>query len=189
MTCSRKHVRRCPYCQKVWLLLEEKRIPYTIEKVNMRCYGAKPDSFLRKVPAGLLPVIEIDGNLITESDDIMAALEATFPERPMMPPRDSESGQRAQALLRLERQHFSAWLQWLCSPRGHEQARQAYEGVVHQVAAALDASEVRAGHCCAAPHSQQACKVSSLAFGLVAALECQSMPPFLLWHAGFLASS
>ena len=25
-----------PYCQKVWLTLEEKKIPYRIEKVNMR---------------------------------------------------------------------------------------------------------------------------------------------------------
>ena len=26
----------CPYCQKVWLLLEEKKIPYKIVKINMR---------------------------------------------------------------------------------------------------------------------------------------------------------
>ena len=25
----------CPYCEKVWLALEEKRVPYKIEKVNM----------------------------------------------------------------------------------------------------------------------------------------------------------
>lgn len=42
---------RCPYCHKVWLQLEEKRIPYTIEKINMRCYGDKPASFMAKVPA------------------------------------------------------------------------------------------------------------------------------------------
>lgn len=33
----------------MWLQLEEKRIPYTIEKINMRCYGDKPSSFLAKV--------------------------------------------------------------------------------------------------------------------------------------------
>lgn len=41
----------------MWLQLEEKRIPYTIEKINMRCYGDKPASFMAKVPRGLLPVI------------------------------------------------------------------------------------------------------------------------------------
>ena len=32
----------CPYCQKVWMQLEEKRIPYKVERINMRCYGSKP---------------------------------------------------------------------------------------------------------------------------------------------------
>ena len=31
----------CPYCQKIWLWLEFKRIPYRIRKVTMRCYGSK----------------------------------------------------------------------------------------------------------------------------------------------------
>lgn len=45
----RDHAAWCPYCQKVWLQLEEKRIPYVIEKINMRCYGDKPASFMAKV--------------------------------------------------------------------------------------------------------------------------------------------
>ena len=46
--------------------LEEKRIPYTIDKINMRCYGDKKAAFTAKVPAGMLPVLEIDGKLMTE---------------------------------------------------------------------------------------------------------------------------
>lgn len=46
--------------------LEEKRIPYTIDKINMRCYGEKKASFTAKVPSGMLPVLEIDGKLMTE---------------------------------------------------------------------------------------------------------------------------
>lgn len=64
----------CPTLQ-IWWLLEEKRIPYTMEKINMRSYGDKPESFLQKVPSGLLPVIELDGRVYTESMDIMMLLE------------------------------------------------------------------------------------------------------------------
>ncbi|PNH08687.1 hypothetical protein TSOC_004726 [Tetrabaena socialis] len=48
----RDHAAWCPYCQKVWLQLEEKRIPYVMEKINMRCYGDKPSSFMAKARAG-----------------------------------------------------------------------------------------------------------------------------------------
>ena len=68
----------CPYCQKIWLWLEEKRIPYRIEKVTMFCYGEKESWYKRKVPSGMLPAIELDGRLITESDDILIALEQAF---------------------------------------------------------------------------------------------------------------
>ena len=43
-----------------------------------------------QVPRGLLPVVEIDGKLMTESADIMDALEATFPEPSMMPAAGSK---------------------------------------------------------------------------------------------------
>merc|ERR1719238_1759041 len=68
----------CPYCQKVWLFLEEKRVPYRVAKVTMRCYGQKEPWYLKKVPSGMLPALELDGRIITESDDILAALEAAF---------------------------------------------------------------------------------------------------------------
>ena len=42
----------CPYCQKIWLWLEEKRIPYKIRKVTMFCYGEKEDWYKKIVPSG-----------------------------------------------------------------------------------------------------------------------------------------
>src|SRR4028119_546413 len=68
----------CPYCQKIWLWLEEKQIPYRIEKVTMFCYGEKESWYKRKVPSGMLPALELDGVMITESDDILMALEQVF---------------------------------------------------------------------------------------------------------------
>lgn len=78
----------CPYCQKVWILLEEKKIPYIVEKVPMRSYGDKPQSYLKLVPNGLLPAINIDGEFMTESLDIMLTLDRTFrgPQHPSMWP-------------------------------------------------------------------------------------------------------
>lgn len=101
----------CPYCQKVWLWLEEKQIPYAIKKVTMFCYGEKEAWYKRLVPNGMLPALQLDGRLITESDDILLALESVFgvchrgmTDREVLP------------LRRLERSLFRAWCQWLCYP-------------------------------------------------------------------------
>lgn len=78
----------CPYCQKVWILLEEKKIPYIVEKIAMRSYGDKPASYLKLVPSGLLPAMNIDGEFMTDSLNIMMTLDSTFKgpnHRPMWP--------------------------------------------------------------------------------------------------------
>eukprot|EP00171_Calliarthron_tuberculosum_P017913 IDg17913t1 len=51
----RDHASWCPYCHKVQLLLEAKKVPYVIRKENMNSYGAKSDKFLKLNPPGLLP--------------------------------------------------------------------------------------------------------------------------------------
>eukprot|EP00891_Asterochloris_glomerata_P004643 jgi/Astpho2/4643/e_gw1.00067.117.1_t len=130
----------CPYCHKVFLQLEEKQIPYTIEKINMRCYGDKPREFTAKVPSGLLPVLEMDGKLTTESAAIMDKLEAAFPQRPMMPwPEGSPEDRRARQLLALERRLFGAWLQWLCQAWNHKQGAASFQAVMGEVDAQLAA--------------------------------------------------
>ena len=101
----------CPYCQKVWLWLEFKKIPYQIKKVTMRCYGQKEPWYIKKVPSGMLPAIEIDGILITESDQILLSLEKVF--GPLG--KELESDESLE-LRMLERRLFSAWCRWLCSP-------------------------------------------------------------------------
>jgi hypothetical protein len=78
--------------------------------------GDKPPEFLAKVPSGLIPVIELNGRLMTESADIMRAIEDAFPEHsPLLPLAGTPERQRAEGLLRLERRLFSDWLSWLCS--------------------------------------------------------------------------
>lgn len=101
----------CPYCQKVWLWLEEKRIPYQIKKVTMFCYGDKEDWYKRVVPSGMLPALELDGKVITESDVILLSLEKTF--GPIYKSLDSPESVQ---LRKLERYIFRAWCGWLCYP-------------------------------------------------------------------------
>lgn len=136
VTLYRDHHAWCPYCQKVWLWLEEKQIPYRIEKVTMFCYGEKESWYKRKVPSGMLPALELDGRLITESDDILLALERAF--KPLV--RNLEDP-TVIPLRRLERLLFRAWCSWLCyparSPQEDRRNREQFINVVQQVEAAL----------------------------------------------------
>ena len=111
VTLYRDHHAWCPYCQKIWLWLEWKRIPYRIKKVTMRCYGKKENWYLHKVPSGMLPALELDNRLITESDDILLALESVF--GPLGAPLEST---KALKLRSLERKLFRSWCLWLCMP-------------------------------------------------------------------------
>ena len=138
VTLYRDHAGWCPYCQKVWMMLEEKKVPYRIERINMRSYGEKPAWFLKKVPSGLLPVLELDGKIITESLVIMQIIEQTFPDIPMIP---EEHFDRANTLLRLERQLFSDWCGLVFRPSGPGPfgggARKQFEETFDKVNAAL----------------------------------------------------
>lgn len=126
----------CPYCQKVWLWLEERRIPYRVRKVSMVCYGEKERWYRDLVPTGYLPALELDGVLITESDRILEALELAF--GPLGPALTDPA---VLPLRQLERRLFRAWCQWLCYPgRGaHDElvAEDRFDVVASEVADAL----------------------------------------------------
>lgn len=73
----------CPYCQKVYMTLEEKQIPYKVVKVDMNSYAgtSKPGDFLQIQPSGSLPcaIIHREGTkdqVIQQSDDILVAIDA-----------------------------------------------------------------------------------------------------------------
>lgn len=126
----------CPYCQKVWLWLEEKQIPYRIEKVTMFCYGQKEDWYKRKVRSGMLPAIELDGRTITESDDILIALEEVY--------GSLGAGMKDPDVLPLrwlERLLFRAWCAWLCQRSSDREDRRNREQFINVVAKVEDAIE------------------------------------------------
>ena len=110
----------CPYCQKVWLFLEEKEISYRIKKVTMFCYGEKERWYKKIVPSGMLPALQIDGKIITESDYILYELEEKFGPLAL--------GMNHNAILplrKLERSLFASWCHWLCYQNSEQQERMA----------------------------------------------------------------
>ena len=136
VTLYRDHHAWCPYCQKVWLWLEEKQIPYRIEKVSMFCYGEKERWYKRIVPSGMLPALELDGRLLTESNDILIALEDAFGVLGY-----SMKDSKVIPLKKLERQLFRAWCMWLCSgarsSKQEESNRKQFLDVTEKVETAL----------------------------------------------------
>ncbi|KAJ8901215.1 hypothetical protein NDN08_007064 [Rhodosorus marinus] len=119
----------CPYCQRMTLQLEHKRIPYRMRMINMRCYGPKPEYYLEKVPSGLLPAVELNGKFITESVDIMFLIESSFPEfKPLLPEEESrpDAPNLTRALMSLERDCFGLWCQWMFRPFGSESNKRAF---------------------------------------------------------------
>ncbi len=126
----------CPYCQKIWLWLEEKRIPYRIKKVTMFCYGKKESWYKQRVPSGMLPALELDGQMITESDDILIALEQAFGVLYL-----GMQDPKVLPLRRLERLLFRAWCSWLCQraifPGQEKNSRQQFIEAIGLVEEAL----------------------------------------------------
>ncbi len=76
------HVPLSPFCRKVRLSLAEKRIE--CELVEERYWEQDPD-FLRRNPAGKVPVLRIDGKTMAESTAICEWLEEAYPEPALMP--------------------------------------------------------------------------------------------------------
>ncbi|MEO0691711.1 MAG: glutathione S-transferase family protein [Pseudomonadota bacterium] len=81
------HVPLSPFCRKVRLCLAEKKIE--VELVEERYWEADTD-FLRRNPAGKVPVLKIDGLTLAESTPICEYIEETYPD-PQLYPRDREA--------------------------------------------------------------------------------------------------
>ena len=91
------HVPLSPYCRKIRLSLAEKKIE--VELVEERYWEQDPD-FLRRNPAGKVPVLRLDGIMMSESAAICEYIEETRPEPSLLP---SDPAQR------LEVRRLVAW--------------------------------------------------------------------------------
>ena len=126
----------CPYCQKIWLWLEEMQVPYRIEKITMFCYGEKESWYKKIVPSGMLPALELDGKVITESDVILTCLEQAFGKL-----GGNDKGMYDSKIIplrKMERKLFGSWCQWLCYPSGSAQEEANSQSQFEKVAKIVD---------------------------------------------------
>lgn len=76
------HVPLSPFCRKVRLSLAEKKLE--VELIEER-YWEKSAEFLRRNPAGKVPVLKMDGHTLTESAAICEYIEERHPTPSLMP--------------------------------------------------------------------------------------------------------
>jgi glutathione S-transferase len=67
----------CPFVQRVWTVLEEKKIPYQYVEVNPY---HKPESLLKLNPRGLVPTLQYDNKPLYESVVVCEFLEEAYPD-------------------------------------------------------------------------------------------------------------
>ncbi|CAI9092486.1 OLC1v1027738C1 [Oldenlandia corymbosa var. corymbosa] len=78
----------CPFCQRVLLTLEEKKVPYKLHLIN---FDDKPKWFLELSPEGKVPLAQFDGKWIADSDVIVGIIEEKYPEPPLSAPSEVSS--------------------------------------------------------------------------------------------------
>ncbi|XP_076896632.1 glutathione S-transferase DHAR2-like [Bidens hawaiensis] len=78
----------CPFCQRVTLTLEEKKVPYKTHLINL---DSKPKWFLEVNPDGKVPLIKFDDTWVPDSDVIVGLIEDKFPEPSLVTPPELAS--------------------------------------------------------------------------------------------------
>ena len=82
---------------RVRIALNLKGVDYESRQVNLVEGAQKSDDYRALNPQGLVPALEIDGHLLTQSLAIMVYLDQRFPE-PVLMPRDPVDGAHVRAM-------------------------------------------------------------------------------------------
>ncbi|TQV67010.1 glutathione S-transferase [Exilibacterium tricleocarpae] len=95
--------KTAPSPRRARMLLSEKGLEFELIEVDLAGGEQLTPTYLAKVPAGLVPALEVEsGEIITENLGIAAYLEAAFPDRPMLGSTALEKGRVAQWNARVE---------------------------------------------------------------------------------------
>ena len=96
-----------PNCQRVKVVLEEKKLPYEIVPVDLPKKEQKKPEFLKLNPYGKVPVIADGETVLYESCLINEYLEEKYPERPLMP-KDPAKKAKIRILIDFGMNHLDA---------------------------------------------------------------------------------
>ncbi|CAK1359366.1 Glutathione S-transferase omega-1 [Cercospora beticola] len=130
----------CPFVQRIWTLLEEKKIPYQYIEVNP--YN-KPASLLSLNPRGLVPTLQYNNQPLYESTIVAEFLEDAFPDHgPNLRPKDPYETARMRIWINFFTEKvvtsFHKFLQWqpMSDGEGLERVRGEFLGTLYELAKA-----------------------------------------------------
>lgn len=104
----------CPFCHRVLLTLEEKKVPYKWHLINL---SEKPSWLFEVSPEGKVPLAKFDGKWVPDSDVIVGILEEKYPEPSLVtPPEFSSVGSKM----------FGAFVKFLLSKDPNDGSEQAF---------------------------------------------------------------
>lgn len=104
----------CPFCETLWLYLEEKRIPYKAVTVNKELFGKEGASTPEehaywRMGARGVPGFQIDGGRLHSGADLLA-IEAVFHDHnPLVPDDDDPAVDRWATMARLKEGFGAFW--------------------------------------------------------------------------------
>lgn len=130
----------CPFVQRIWIALEEKRIQYQYIEVNPY---HKPDSLLSLNPRGLVPTLKWHDKPLYESSLVLQFLDEAYPDHPpRLMPEDVYDKWRVRLWIDFVGSKiipaFHRFLQ--CQNRGEEldKKRGEFLGILKEITKAMD---------------------------------------------------
>ena len=67
--------KMCPFAQRTWICLEEYGMDYDMKEISLYGAGGKPGWFMKMNPRGEVPVIELNGEVVADSELTLDAIE------------------------------------------------------------------------------------------------------------------
>mmetsp|Transcript_25437 Transcript_25437/g.33215 ORF Transcript_25437/g.33215 Transcript_25437/m.33215 type:complete len:471 (-) Transcript_25437:141-1553(-) len=117
----------CPFCERVWLYLLEKNIPFEEKLINLR---DKPEWYKEMVPTNLVPAIKYkdSGKVVWESIDIIKDVEENHMDKPLLPSKGEPLYENAMELMDYCSEFLNTTIGFVYNrePSKHEEKRAAF---------------------------------------------------------------